>query len=98
MTSGWTCPRCSNVMAPFISCCPFCAKTARSPVPVAVPGTPGPLPGPFAMTVGAEYRFMAAGEWAEVFPGLQVRMNRAVWACSPDGEPTAAELDFRRPP
>lgn len=58
-----------------------------------------PLPMPFLMTPEAEYRFTAAAvEWAEVFPGLEVRMARAIFACSPDGAPAAVELEFRHVP
>lgn len=193
MTSGWSCPRCSNVMAPFIVSCPFCAKTAVSAVPGFKPGdrvwpkADGPmahqqapqtvmagwrdafsggdwlwldagsgsfgswaaewwtteepddrekaaigarkarlaeenermaarrshaftfggvllpppgadtLPGPFAMTPGAEYRFTVVGDWVEILPDLQCRLDRAIYTCG-SAEPAAVDLEFRRTP
>jgi hypothetical protein len=100
VTSGWVCPQCSNVMAPFIISCPFCAKTAgrtAAPEPRIPPPGGRTLPGPFAMTMGAEYGFTVIGEWTEVFPDLQCRLFRAIYTYG-SAEPAAAELIFRRTP
>lgn len=95
MTSGWSCPRCSNVMAPFIVSCPFCAKTAGS-ISKPPPGA-RTLPGPFAMTPGAGYRFTVVGDWVEILPDLQCRLDRAIYTCG-SAEPDAVDLEFRRTP
>lgn len=68
----------------------------RRQPPMPPPGA-HTLPGPFAMTPGAEYRFTVIGEWAEILPDLQCRLDRAIYTCG-SAEPAAVDLVFRRTP
>jgi len=70
VTSGWACPQCSNVMAPFIVSCPFCTKAAGSAVPGfragdrAWPKADGPMALQRApQTVLASRRDPVFGDW-----------------------------------
>lgn len=69
--SGWQCPACLHVMAPFMTTCPWCPSQAEP----AAEGAPAiSLPADMASPGHVLYQ-RVSDEWAEVLPGLQCRLQ-----------------------
>lgn len=100
--SGWECPKCGQVWAPWIACCTYCpgrvVTTVTSNVqPTFIGKTAGPTdPAPLVLGLPAEFTDptyvrhidVSDPDWHEFLPGAQIRIIRLIRAES-------ARVEFR---
>lgn len=95
---GWTCPRCTRSLAPFMVACPFCVPPGPRPAePVYGDLMCGPLirlPAR-AADPGFAWHAKIGGRWREVFTDLQARR---VSVSHDDALGAVADIEFRLTP